>query len=66
VGVGDHGGGGNLVGGCSGRPVHDKVAGARDGEIAGEAAGRNRRRERVCRDHDGAVELKSYINLTRI
>jgi hypothetical protein len=42
VGVGDHGGGVNLVGGCSGRPVHGEVAGALDGEIAGEAVGRNR------------------------
>jgi hypothetical protein len=29
TGVGDHGGGVNLVGGCSGRPVHGEVAGAR-------------------------------------
>jgi hypothetical protein len=56
----------NLVGGCSERPVHGEVAGARDSEIAGEAVERNRRRERVCHDRDGAVELKSYINLTRI
>jgi hypothetical protein len=41
VGVGDHGGGVNLVGGCLGRPVHGEVAGACSGEIAGEAAGRN-------------------------
>jgi hypothetical protein len=42
VGVGDHGGGVNLVGGFSGRPVHDEVAGTRDGGVAGEAVGRNR------------------------
>jgi hypothetical protein len=42
VGVGDHGGGVNLVGGCSGRPIHGEVAGALCGEITGEAAGRNR------------------------
>jgi hypothetical protein len=42
VGVGDNGGWVNLVGGCSGRPVHGEVAGARGGEIAGEATGRNR------------------------
>jgi hypothetical protein len=41
-GAGDHGGGVNLVGGCSGRPIHSEVAGARDGEIASEAVGRNR------------------------
>jgi hypothetical protein len=28
VGVGDNGGWVNLVGGCSGRPVHGEVAGA--------------------------------------
>jgi hypothetical protein len=33
-----------LVGGCSGRPVHGEVAGACDGEVAGEATGHNRRR----------------------
>jgi hypothetical protein len=42
VGVGDNGGWVNLVGGCSGRPVHGEVAGARGSEIAGEAAGSNR------------------------
>jgi hypothetical protein len=48
VGVGDHGGGVNLVGGCSGQPVHGEVAGARGGEITGEVAGRNRRGERCA------------------
>jgi hypothetical protein len=42
VGVGYHGGGVNLAEGCPGRPVHGKVAGACDGEIAGEVAGHNR------------------------
>jgi hypothetical protein len=42
VGVGDLGGGVNLVGGCSRRPIHGEVAGAHGGDIAGEAAGRNR------------------------
>jgi hypothetical protein len=41
VGVGDHGGGVNLVEGCLGRSVHGEVAGACGGEIAGETAGRN-------------------------
>jgi hypothetical protein len=62
VGVGDHGGGVNLVEGCSGRPVQGEVAGARDGEIAGEAVGRNRWRERVCRVCDGAVNLTGQPN----
>jgi hypothetical protein len=43
AGVGDHGGRANLAGGCLGWPIHDTVAGARDGEVAGEAAKRNRR-----------------------
>jgi hypothetical protein len=42
VGVGDHGGAVNLAEGCSGRPVHGEVAGARGGGIVGEVAGRNR------------------------
>jgi hypothetical protein len=37
--VGDHGGGANLAGGYLGWPVHDVVAGARGGEVAGEANG---------------------------
>jgi hypothetical protein len=39
VGVGDHGGGANLAGGCLGWSVHAAVAGARGGEVAGEANG---------------------------
>jgi hypothetical protein len=31
-----------LAGGRLGWPVHSEVAGARDGEVAGEATGRNR------------------------
>jgi hypothetical protein len=54
-----------LAGGCLGWPVHDKVAGARGGGIAGEVAGCNRWREWVCRVCDGAVKLKGYINWTR-
>jgi hypothetical protein len=37
AGVGDHHGGANLAGGCLGWPVHGVVAGARGGEVAGEA-----------------------------
>jgi hypothetical protein len=35
----DHGGGANLAGGCLGWLVHGLVAGARGGEVAGEANG---------------------------
>jgi hypothetical protein len=63
--VGDHGGGVNLVGGCSGRPVHSEVAGAHSGEVVDEASGCNRRGEKVCRARDEVAELKSYTNLTR-
>jgi hypothetical protein len=38
-GVGDHGGGANLAGGCLGWPVHSVVASARGGEVVGEANG---------------------------
>jgi hypothetical protein len=41
--VGDHGSGVNLIGGDLGWPVHGTVAGARGGEVAGEAAECNRR-----------------------
>jgi hypothetical protein len=44
--VGDHGGGVNLVRGCSGRPIHGKVAGARGGEVVGEANRFNMRGKR--------------------
>jgi hypothetical protein len=48
AGVGDHGGGVNLTGGGSGVAGPRWVAGARDGEVAGEATGCDRRREAVC------------------
>jgi hypothetical protein len=48
VGVGDHGGGVNLAGGVLGQSVRGEVVGAHDGEVAGEATGRNRRRRSVC------------------
>jgi len=48
------------------RPVHGEVAGARGGEIAGEAAGRNRRRGWVRCAREDMVKLKSYNNWTRI
>jgi hypothetical protein len=42
VGVGDHGGGVNLAGGVLGRSVRGEVAGARVGEVTGDAHGCNR------------------------
>jgi hypothetical protein len=54
-----------LVVGRSGWPVHGEVAGARVGEVPGEANRCNRRGEKVCRARDEVAELKSYTNLTR-
>jgi hypothetical protein len=48
-----------------GTAVHGEVAGARGGEVAGEANEYNRRGEKVCRARGEVVELKSYTNLTR-
>jgi hypothetical protein len=42
VGIGGHGGGVNLASGGLEWSVHGEVAGARDGEVAGEAYGCNR------------------------
>jgi hypothetical protein len=47
AGVRGHGDGVNLTGGGLGWPVHGALAGARDGEVAGEATDRNRRRAGV-------------------
>jgi hypothetical protein len=52
AGVGDHGGGVNLTGGGLGWSVHGAVVGARGGEVAGEAAERNRRWGWVCCDRE--------------
>jgi hypothetical protein len=43
AGAGVHGGGVNLTGEGLGWPVHGAVAGARGGEVAGEAAERKKR-----------------------
>jgi hypothetical protein len=43
AGAGDHGGGVILTGGGLGWPVHGAVAGARGGEVAGEAAERKKK-----------------------
>jgi hypothetical protein len=47
-----------LTGGGLGWPVHGAVAGARGGEVAGEAAERNRRWGWVHCDREGVAELK--------
>jgi hypothetical protein len=43
AGAGGRGGGGNWTGEGLGWPVHGAVAGARGGEVAGEAAERKKR-----------------------
>jgi hypothetical protein len=62
AGVGDHGGGVNLIGGGLGWPVHGAVAGAHSGEVAGEAAERNRRWEWVHCIREGVAKLKNHMN----
>jgi hypothetical protein len=64
AGVGDHGGGLNLTGGGLGWLVHDAVAGGRNGEVAGEAAERNRRWEWVHCVREGVAKLKNHMNWT--
>jgi hypothetical protein len=64
AGVGDHRGGVNLTGGDLGWPVHGAVAGARGGEVAGEAAERNRRWGEVPCDRECVAEIKHQINST--
>jgi hypothetical protein len=58
AGVGDHGGGANLAGGRLGWPVHGGVAGARVGEVAGEANSAIGEGKTVCRARGEVVELK--------
>jgi hypothetical protein len=58
AGVGDYGGGANLAGGCLGWPVHGEVAGARGGEVAGEANGAIGEGKMVCRARGDVAELK--------
>jgi hypothetical protein len=65
AGVGDYGGGANLAGGCLGWPVHGMVAGARDGEVAGEANGAIGEGKTVCCARGEVAELKGLTNLTR-
>jgi hypothetical protein len=47
-----------LTGGGLGWSIHGAVAGARDGEVAGEAAERNRRWGWVHCEREGVAELK--------
>jgi hypothetical protein len=65
VGVEGHGGGVNFTGGGLGWPVHGAVAGARGGEVVGEAAERNRRWGWVHCVREGVVKLKNHMNWTR-
>jgi hypothetical protein len=51
-----------LAGGCLGWLVHGAVVGARGGEVAGEAAERNRRQGWVHCVCEGMAKLKNYIN----
>jgi hypothetical protein len=62
--VGVHGGGVNSTGGGPGWPVHGAVAGARGGEVAGEAVERNRRWGEVPCNRECVAELKHQSNLT--
>jgi hypothetical protein len=64
AGVGDHRGGVNLTGGDLGWLVHGAVVDARGGEVAGEAAERNRRWGEVPCDRECVAELKHQINST--
>jgi hypothetical protein len=62
--VGGHGGGVNSTGGGLGWLVHGTVAGARGGEVAGEAAERNRRWGEMPCDRACVGELKHQSNST--
>jgi hypothetical protein len=65
-GAGDHRGGVNLTGGGLGRPVRSAVAGAHGGEVAGEAAGCNRRWGGVPCDCESVAELHALVNSIEI
>jgi hypothetical protein len=65
AGVGDHRGGVNLTSGDLGLPVHGAAVGVRDGEVAGEAAERNRGWGEVPCDRECVVELKHQGNSTK-
>ena len=58
------GGGVNLTGGGLGWLVHGAVAGARGGEVVGEAAERKRRWGWVQCIREGVARLKNHMNWT--
>jgi hypothetical protein len=62
AGVGDLGDRFNLAGGCLGWLVHGAMAGARGGEVVGEAAERIRGWKTVWHDREGVVNLASLPN----
>jgi hypothetical protein len=62
--VGGQGGGVNLTGGGLGWLVHGAVAGARGGEVVGEAAERKRRWGWVQCIREGVARLKNHMNWT--
>jgi hypothetical protein len=64
AGLGDRRGGVNLTGGGLGWLVQGAVAGARGGEVAGEATERNRRWGELPCDRECVAELKHQINST--
>jgi hypothetical protein len=66
AGVGDHKCGFNLTGGGLGRPVRGAVAGVHGGEVAGEAAGCNRRWGGVPCDRERLAELHALVNSTEM
>jgi hypothetical protein len=51
-----------LAGGCSGWLARGEVAGTHGGEVAGEAAERDRRRGWVHCVCEGMEKLKNYMN----
>jgi hypothetical protein len=55
-----------LTGGGLGRPDRGAVVGAHGGEVAGEAAGCNRRWGGVPCDRERVAELHALVNSTKI
>ena len=51
-----------MAGGCSGWPAHGEVVGVRGGEVADEAAERDRRWGWVHCVCEGIAKLKNYMN----
>jgi hypothetical protein len=57
--VGDHGGGVNLVGGCSERPVHGEVAGSAAVRSPVRPSNATRKAKMVAQDRGEVVKLMS-------